>query len=308
MNIGGRLIGVLALDHGGQAHIFTQAEKQLAQAVAEMAALVLEREKLFYERAEVQASEISLRETNRLMDDFIGIAGHELRTPLTTVKAGVQLVQRNLQRLVQANQASYTREELTQRLQSTRMLLERVENQANIQNRLIHDLLDFSRIQKNRLELHLGPLNMVQLVQTSVENQRLLEPERVIDLDLGGVSSAMVNGDADRLGQVITNMLSNALKYSEADKPVEVSLTVRYRDTCIQVRDYGPGIPKEMQARIWDRFYRVPGIETKSGSGIGLGLGLHISRTLVELHGGKVGLESMVGEGTTFWFTLPLIA
>lgn len=114
-----------------------------------------------------------------------------------------------------------------------------------------------------------------------------------------------VVADPERLRQVMNNYLSNALKYSEADKPVEVRLEVTSDEVHVSVHDAGPGLSKHEQEHIWERFYRVPGMEVKSGSGVGLGLGLHISRTIVERLGGNVGVQSIPGSGSTFWFTLP---
>ena len=112
--------------------------------------------------------------------------------------------------------------------------------------------------------------------------------------------------DADRLGQVVTNYLTNALKYSPTYCPVTVGLDVDARQARVWVRDEGPGLPPEEQEAIWERFHRVKGIEVQSGSGIGLGLGLYICRTIIERHQGQVGVESEPGQGSTFWFTVPL--
>jgi signal transduction histidine kinase len=106
---------------------------------------------------------------------------------------------------------------------------------------------------------------------------------------------------------VLTNYLTNALKYSLEECPVDVMLEVVGSSIArVSVRDQGPGIPAEEQAHIWEIFHRVPGVEVLTGSGVGLGLGLYISRTIIERHGGQVGVESTVGLGSTFWFTLPL--
>ncbi len=120
---------------------------------------------------------------------------------------------------------------------------------------------------------------------------------------------APVIADADRIGQVVTNYLTNALKYSPAGRPVEVRLEVekqKVRVARVSVRDEGPGLPPEEQERVWQRFYRVLGVEAQNSSGVGLGLGLHISRIITERHQGEVGVQSEPGRGSIFWFTLPL--
>ncbi len=105
----------------------------------------------------------------------------------------------------------------------------------------------------------------------------------------------------------MSNYLSNALKYSAADQPVEVQLEVKDGVAHVSVLDQGPGLSPDEYQHIWERFYRVPGIQVQSGSGVGLGLGLHISHIIIERLGGTVGVESEQGKGSTFWFTLPIV-
>ena len=111
-----------------------------------------------------------------------------------------------------------------------------------------------------------------------------------------------------RISQVLTNLLSNALKYSPPDRPVSVRLQRKKGVARIEVHDDGPGIPPESKPHLFERFYRVPGMKVLHGLSDGLGLGLYIARTLVELHGGKIDVESEERQGATFWFTLPLLS
>lgn len=304
MRINTRLIGILALDHGGEGRLFTDSEKTLTRAVAELAALILERERLLGERAESQANILALQQANKLKDEFIGIAGHELRTPLTTIKASIQLAKRQTTRLL-ALEVNHS-PEATKLFSTLQTHLDRAERQVNMQNRLVNDLLDLSRIETGRLELHPTLTDLVVLVREIVEDQWILTPERLIGFEQDIPGEILVIGDADRLRQVVMNYLSNALKYSMVDQIVSVCVTVKEGQAGVEVKDSGPGLSEEQQHSIWERFYRVPGIEVKSGSGVGLGLGLHISKTIIERHNGKIGVQSTKGQGSTFWLTLPL--
>jgi signal transduction histidine kinase len=150
--------------------------------------------------------------------------------------------------------------------------------------------------------------DVAPIVTQVVEEQRHLAPERTILLAQPEGALVPVWGDAERLRQVLTNLLTNALKYSRAGRPVEVGIQGEGQQVRVWVRDQGQGISEREQAHLWERFYRVPGIEVQCGSGVGLGLGLYISKTIIEQHSGHVGVQSVPGEGSTFWFTLPLAA
>ena len=297
---GSQLLGYLTLDYGGLDHTYTPEELALTRAVTELITLVMERERLLGEAAQARANELAALSANKLKDEFIGIAGHELRTPITTMKANLQLSRRRLHKFFQ----HYSDEEVVQALQPLDQLLERAERQLKRQNRLVHDLLDVSRMEQGHIELHIEKNDLVSIVQEAVEEQRLITPDRTLLVHLPS-TEVYVEVDSDRVHQVISNYLSNALKYSEHDRPVEVRVEVRDGAACVSVHDQGPGLSPDEQQRIWERFYRVPGIEVQSGSGVGLGLGLHISRFIIEHQGGTVGIESEPGKGSTFWFSLP---
>ncbi|GLV55097.1 hypothetical protein KDH_19440 [Dictyobacter sp. S3.2.2.5] len=308
MYIEDRLVGFLFADHGGEPHTYSKSELALLKTVSELTVLVLERERLVADQAEAQANILAAREANAMMEEFLGIAGHELRTPLTTIKASVQLAQRQTLRL--AGRSPSPDLQLLQGINAVRDLLNRTERQIGTQSRLINDLLDVSRIQIGFLDLQPDLQDLALLVRQVVEDQRLLNPDRHIELDLPATRELLAIVDTDRIRQVVSNYLSNALKYSEADQPVSVQVThdVPSKIVRVAVSDSGPGLTEAQQQHIWERFYRVPGIDVRSGSGVGLGLGLHISKMIIERLDGSVGIDSTPGQGSTFWFTLPLEA
>jgi len=232
------------------------------------------------------------------------MAGHELRTPLTAISGNIQLAMRQVKKSMHED-GTYT-DDLASKLELIQSLLDRAERQVRLQNRLVGDLLDISRIQANKIALKLGLCNVVAIVREAVQDQSLLAPARSIRLHLPSEATVPVVADADRIGQVITNYLTNALKYSPADRPVEVFLAIEGRMARASVQDEGPGLSPAEQQAIWERFYQVESIKVQNGSGVGLGLGLHICRTIIEQHQGQVGVQSSPGEGSTFWFTLPL--
>lgn len=305
MYAGNELVGLLSLDFGATAHTYTDDELALTQAVARLGALVIERGRLLHEQASAHASILALSEANRRMDNFLSMASHELRTPLTSIKGNIQLVQRRLHNFTR--QKGEPHEEANKTIEPVQQLLERADRQVKLLNRLVGDLLDVSRIQASKLDMLAEPFDLADVVREAVQEQQQAHPMRTIFLQLPQ-QPVPVSGDADRICQVVTNFLTNALKYSETDRPVAVSLSIEAGNALLHVRDEGPGLPAEEQEHIWERFYQAPGIAVRSGSGIGLGLGLHISKTIIERHQGQIGVESTVGKGSTFWFALPLLS
>jgi PAS domain S-box-containing protein len=303
LRLGGQLVGALALGYEQEPHAYTEDELALAGAVGQLAALVVERDRLLQEREDARAKALALLEANRRMDEFLSIAGHELRTPLTSLLGNLQVLARRLARTAGEDA---TQDNLASQLHMVSSMLEQMDRQGWQLSRLVSDLVDASRTKAGALELRLQTCDLTGIVRQAVEEQRQAHPQRSIALALPGEAAVLVTADADRVGQVVINYLTNALKYSREDQPVEVRLSVQDGMARVAVRDYGPGLPPEEQSQIWELFHRAPGVTVQSGSGIGLGLGLHICKTIVERHGGQVGVESEVGHGSTFWFTLPL--
>jgi len=304
MQIGETLVGMLRLDAGVQVKASLSNKLAATRSIARLGALVLEHERLLRERAEAQANELALREAQAQMDTFLAIAGHELKTPLTCIKLNLQFTQRRLEKLVRKDAGMP--EELCTKAALTLQEFAHTGHQVAQLERLVNDVLDVSRVRAGMLDLHLESIDLGMIVRTAVGEQRQAAPTRTLLLQLPAAQPVPVYADACRLGQVVTNYLTNALKYAPAEQPVVVGLDVAGQEARVWVRDQGPGLPLEEQARIWERFHRVKGIEVQSDAGVGLGLGLHICRTIIERHQGQVGVESAPGQGSTFWFTLPL--
>jgi len=218
-------------------------------------------------------------------DEFIGIASHELKTPLTSAKAYAQMLQMLLKKGHNAEALMY--------IKRTNLFIDRLNN-------LISELLDITKIQHGKLQMFATPFNFNEMMADTVELMQHTKPKHRIRIN--GAAANSINGDRERIQQVLINLLSNAIKYSPEEDHVEVNIT-NYEDHIqIAIRDYGIGIPKSDQQRIFDRFYRVEDSATKFQ---GLGIGLFISAEIIRRHNGDIWVESMPGKGSIFYCTLP---
>jgi PAS domain S-box-containing protein len=304
MLLGRQLVGILTVDYGVDLHVFTPDELALAAGAARLTALVLERERLLRARAEERANALALTEANRRMDEFLGIATHELKTPVTSSGLCVELATDSLKRVIAELAAD--RDEVARTLEPIQGLMVRADSGIERLSRLMEDLLDVSRIRAGKLEFRLARCDLAAIVRDAVTEQRQITPDRTITLRVSHEQAVPVWADAERIGQVVTNFLTNALKYSPEDCPVAVGVQVQGGWARVSVRDAGPGISPDEQERIWQRFQRVEGIKVQSGTGVGLGLGLYIARTAIERHHGQIGVRSAPSKGSTFWFALPI--
>lgn len=234
--------------------------------------------------------------SNAVLEEFMQTVGQELRAPLTITRGALQQARRLLQHTLDSPLPAHTIDQLM-RLQDLLMWAER---QMSAQMQLVGNLLDASRIEAKQFDLSLAWCNLLDIVRETVASQQELFAQRVFEQELPADDLVAVIADIERIKQALTNYLSNALKFSPADQPIKVSLEVRDAQAYVSVQDKGPGIPASEQKRIWERSrrdQRQPG---------GLRLGLYITRAIIQQHRGRVGVESHSGEGSTFWFALPL--
>lgn len=226
------------------------------------------------------------KELEQRKDNFISMASHELRTPITILKGMAQILKRRL----------------TKRgIMDLVVSLAKMEGQIDRLTRLVNELLDVSKIQADRLDYKEEPVDIDALVKETIE---MLQPTALQHkLILTGTAHAMVKGDKERLEQVLTNLITNAIKFSPQAEKVDISVAASHDAVRIEIRDYGTGIAKAYQEKIFDRFFRIEDEKTKGVAG--LGMGLYITSEIVKRHNGKITVESEEGKGSTFSISLP---
>ena len=193
-------------------------------------------------------------------------------------------------------------EDLSPEMEAIGSTLNKINDQTTRLTGLIDELMDVSSIRAGKVELRKQKCDLKDTCREVVEDQRLLSG-RVITLDVPSMPVKM-QVDCERLAQVFVNLISNAVKYSPEESRVEVTVSKQDHIALVQVRDYGKGISKDLQERIFETFYRTP--DAQSSSKRGLGLGLAISKDIVERHDGRIWCESEPGQGSTFSVELPL--
>jgi signal transduction histidine kinase len=222
----------------------------------------------------------------------LNVVAHELNTPLASLKGRTQLLVRRLK-----GRGAHAPELLAAMADELAFDVRRME-------RLVKDLQDAARLETHQIELHMSRCDLRALCQQAVR-EHMTAGRRFVTVAIPR-AAVEVEADPDRIAQVLGNLLSNALKYSPTERPVTLRLRREGRHARVTVEDEGPGIAPEALPHVFERFYRAGGSAAQDGTGVGLGLGLFISHSLIERHGGEMGVESTVGVGSTFWFTLPL--
>jgi signal transduction histidine kinase len=256
---------------------YNEADMVMAEELATRASVAIENARLYKGSQDA----ISIR------DDFISVASHELKTPITSVKMFAQILKKHSQQIGDEKAITY---------------FSKMDKQLNKLTELIYDLLNVSKIQAGKMEFREEVFDFDSAVKEIVDILQQSEIRHMIKLE--GKTGKKIKGDEERIGQVINNLVSNAIKYSPKANEVIVELSADNKNVYVAVQDFGIGMQKEHLEKIFERFYRV--YDTTDKTFPGLGIGLYISSEIVKRHGGKFWVDSSIGEGSTFHFSLPI--
>jgi len=252
--------------------------------------LYRQRMEILAQRDELEAYANALRAADRRKNDFIAMLGHELRNPIMALRAGLQLLERQSDKNLKAD------------------IQARMEVQAHHLSRLIEDLLDVARIDQGKISLQRERVSLQSVIESAVDTSRPKIEAGAHDLTVALPSQPLwLDGDFTRLSQVVSNLLTNAAKYTPSEGQIRVSADVVQDEVRIDIADNGVGVPHDMQGRIFDLFTQSKGPDDRSREGLGIGLAL--VKQLVEMHDGAIELASEgPGQGSCFTLRFPLAA
>ncbi len=234
-----------------------------------------------------KTAHLSTKSALTTREEFVAIVSHDLKNPIGAILSASELLLED--------------SSMTQAGEDTKRCLELIQRNAKTSLRLISDLLDMERIVGGKIQLHTAPHKVSQLVSEVVESYDHAAAAKKIELKSNIIKNdTLINCDKDRVTQVLSNLIGNALKFTPEKGSVTLTTEENQDEIKVTIKDTGPGIPEDQKSHIFDRFAQI-GNKNRSG----LGLGLYISKTLIDSHHGKIGVTSASGKGSEFYFTLP---
>jgi len=279
LKIEDRVIGVVNVNNKISKDIFKETDLNALVAISELASIAIENARLHEQ----------LKICDDMKSNFISNVSHELRSPLSSIKESISLLLDEINGVLSPDQ---------------RKFLDLAKRNADRLSRLIDDLLDLSQIESGKVPMRRHNVNLIKTAQEVIDSFKLLAADKDVTLDLkSGSSSVKVWADSDKITQVISNLVDNAIKYSPKVSTVTVEVFTIGNIVEVGVVDNGIGISKEDTERLFDKFSRLE--DAIHGEVKGTGLGLAIARELVHMHNGEIYVDSKPGEGSRFYFTLP---
>jgi len=239
----------------------------------------------------VQNDVTSRKEAERQVSEFYSVVSHELRTPLSSIRASLELINEGSAGEVSSDAAR---------------LVHIAMNNSQRLLKLIDNILDFKKMESGQFQLHLGSIISEEIISEVLLSLSQFADSADVRLTKGEVCHKTISADPNLIRQVLINLIGNAIKFSPPASTIVVTAHERPDGIRFLVSDEGPGIDPEDIDKLFTKFQQLDASDTRLQSGSGLGLA--ISKTIVELHGGKIGVDSTVGEGSTFWFSLPFVS
>ena len=292
-----KAIGVLIFSLIKEEDEVSEEEKDLISGFTDIVGLAVQNSKLYSSVEEkskdLRVANLKLKQLDKLKDEFVSIASHELRTPLTVIRSYVELLITGKAGKLNTKQYEY---------------LERVFASSNRLANLVSTMLDLSRIESGRIKLAKENVDITDLVNEVVAEMKAKADEQKIDLTVTGFNDrTLLFADKERIREVMINLVGNALKYTPTGGSVGISMTINKKEITISIKDTGIGISQANMDKLFKKF-GIIGSEYSVKKGItSTGLGLYLSQQLVQLHGGKIWVESEgEGKGSTFIFSLPI--
>lgn len=257
---------------------FTKSDLAMAEEIANRATLALDNAGLY----KVSQDAVTLR------DNFIAVASHELKTPITSVKIFTEILKNHAEKI--GDKSSYSH-------------LAKMDRQLDKLTDLIYNMLNISMIQTGRLEFNQKLFDLDNSIKEIIDVLQQGSPNHRLILE--GATNKKIYGDEFRIGQVVSNLISNAIKYSPKSNKVIIELSSSPKEVTVGIKDFGIGLAQEHGKHIFERFYRV--FDKTDRTFPGLGIGLYISREIIKRHHGELWVKSEIGKGSNFYFRLPLV-